>query len=123
MLEFKIMVVKLDFLYCFNKLFFFVVGLVIYKIKCLVYYLIYISMYFSEVCFYLIDFKYWFKNLCIIDFLYKRSFYWRFLNYFFFFVIVIYSFKLSRNYVDWYSVDEVYFYSDVIIFKIVRIVI
>lgn len=58
MLEFKIMVVKLDFLYCFNKLFFFVVGLVIYKIKCLVYYLIYISMYFSEVCFYLIDFKY-----------------------------------------------------------------
>ena len=41
---------------------------------------------------------------------------------FFLFATAIHSFKLSRNHVDWHSVDEVYLYSDATTSKIARTV-
>lgn len=38
------------------------------------------------------------------------------------FATAIHSFKLSRNHVDWHSVDEVYLYSDATTSKIARTV-
>lgn len=52
----------------------------------------------------------------------------RFLFYFilliknFFFATAVHSLKLSRNHVDWHSVDEVYLYSDATTSKIARTV-
>lgn len=66
--------------------------------------------------------EYWVRNLGVRVFCIRKIGFGEFVV-FFFCIIVVYSFKLSRNYVDWYSMDEVYFYSDVIIFKIARIVI
>lgn len=41
---------------------------------------------------------------------------------FFFFATAVHSLKLSRNHVDWHSVEEVYLYSDATTSKIARTV-